>query len=380
MVLIIASVPCFVNDLLYQVNLLLLNNIQEYLKYLLGREEWTSEEKEWMLTYLDKADLSELEAVAAESFHADLATVRRELDRKLSAGILEKIHRRIQAPRPSFMETVRMYKTSIAAAALVILIAGAGYFLRQVFRNGDRGGAELARTGRGLEIPAGIGKMHQVVTALRERKTVALPDGTQVSLEQGSTLNYPDNFSGKTREIYLQGEAFFEVAANPLHPFIVHTALIKATVLGTSFNVEAYPGTQARVVVVTGKVKVEVAAKDKEERGVVVTPNELAVYYALPDRLEKQEAAEDAVFYQQRRNGRFTYEGARVAKVVKDMQRFYHTSLVLQGDVQNCIFHGHFHTNDDLNKVLSLIAIPLNAQVKKDSTGNTYTIYGGGCQ
>ena len=352
-----------------------MNNLQEYLKYLLGREKWTSEEKEWMLTYLDKADLTELEAVAAESFHADLATMRRELDRKLSAGILEKIHQRVQAPRPSFMETVRMYKTTIAAAAIIILIAGSGYFLRQVLRNGEQGDRELTQTGKGLEIPAGSGNMHQVITAMKERKTVLLPDGSRVSLEQGSTLNYPDNFSGKTREIYLQGEAFFEVTQNPSHPFIVHTALIKTTVLGTSFNVEAYPTTEARVVVVTGRVKVQVAARDKEGRELVVTPNELAVYYALPDRLEKQEAHEDAVFYQQRRNGRFIYDGTRMAKVVKDMQRFYHTSLKLRGDLQDRIYHGNFHTNDDLSTALSLVAIPLNAQVQKDSANNTYTIY-----
>ena len=69
-----------------------------------------------------------------------------------------------------------------------------------------------------------------------------------------------------------------------------------------------------------------------------------------------------------------------MAKVVEDMQRFYHTSLVLQGNVRNCIFHGHFHTSDELDKALNLIAIPLNASIRKDTASNHYIIYGGGCQ
>jgi len=353
----------------------LLNTIPEYLKQLLEQEKWTNEEKQWMQTYLDRADLSELETAAADSFHEDLASEEKVLDRHASSAILDKIHHRIDTPRRSLKQRVWMFRRAIAAAAIIIIVAGAGYFLWQLVMNGA-GNRNLAHNG----LP-GNGKMRQVVTAIKERRTVQMPDGTLVSLEQGSTLDYPERFSGKTREIYLKGEAFFEVTADPNHPFIVHTDLIKTTVLGTSFNVESYPeGKEARVVVVTGKVKVETVGEGKEQQEVVVIPNQRAVYYELPDRLEKQEAAAEALFCQQRRNGRFIYTGVAVAKVVEDMQRFYHTSLELQGNVRNCIFHGHFHTSDDLDKALHLIAIPLNASIRRDSTANDYVIFGGGCQ
>jgi ferric-dicitrate binding protein FerR (iron transport regulator) len=353
-----------------------LNTIPEYLKQLLEQEKWTNEEKEWMQNYLEKADLSELETVAADSFYADLASANGELDRRASSAILDDIHHRIDtsdAPARK-IKRVWMLRRIVAAAAIIIILAGAGYLLRQLLTNGAN--RDLAYNG----LP-GAGSMRQVVTALRERRTVQMPDGTQVSLEQGSTLDYPERFSGKTREVTLKGEAFFEVTADPNHPFIVHTDLIKTTVLGTSFNVESYPeGKEARVVVVTGKVKVETVGEGKEQQEVVVIPNQRAVYYELPDRLEKQEAAAEALFCQQRRNGRFIYTGVAVAKVVEDMQRFYHTSLELQGNVRNCIFHGHFHTSDDLDKALHLIAIPLNASIRRDSTAGDYIIYGGGCQ
>jgi len=358
-----------------------LNNTQEYLKQLLNQDSWTNEEKEWMQSYMDKADLTDLETVAGQAFHTDLASPKPTLDRKISAGILDKIHRRIDAPRPSVRERVWMYRRAIAVAAIIIIVAGTGYFLWQVSLNATKNGRELANTGTSHSPAGRNGHMYQVVTALKERKTVQMPDGTLVSLEQGSTLDYPDRFSGNTREIYLKGEAFFEVTKDAARPFIVHTELLKTTVLGTSFNVEAYPeGNEARVVVVTGKVKVEVIAEGKEQQEVVVTPNQRAVYYELPDRLEKQEAADEATFCRQRRNGTFIYTGVAVPKVVEEMQRFYHISLELQGNMQKCSFNGHFHTTDELGKVLRLIAIPLNASIRKDSTANSYIIYGGGCQ
>ncbi len=76
-----------------------MHNRKEYLRHLLHTtEEWTIAEKEWMLQYLDGNDLSELEALAAEEFDADLASVKHTLDRQLSESILEKIHRDMPVP------------------------------------------------------------------------------------------------------------------------------------------------------------------------------------------------------------------------------------------------------------------------------------------
>jgi ferric-dicitrate binding protein FerR (iron transport regulator) len=357
-----------------------LNNTHEYLKYLLGQEKWTSEEMEWMLNYLDRGDLSELEAVAGASFNADVAFLEKGSGSPYPARVLEKLHQGIDASRPFGVIKGRWYKITLAAAALVALIAGAGYFFRLLSRDRTAGRHAMAQADRAPDVAPGGGTMREAVTALRERKTIPLPDGTQVSLEQGSTLDYPDRFSDKTREIYLNGEAFFEVKKEEGRPFIVHSRFLRITVLGTSFNVDTNGADEERVVVVSGSVKVQVSGEGNAEQALVVAPNQRAVYYALPDRLEKQEASEDALFYQQRRNGSFVYNGITVKKVIGDMQRFYHTKLILDGDGLNCIFHGHFHTYDELDKALSLVAIPLNARVRKDTTANAYVIYGGSCQ
>jgi hypothetical protein len=86
-----------------------------------------------------------------------------------------------------------------------------------------------------------------------------LPDGTKVSLNRGSKISYPSTFEGQTREITLQGEAFFDVAHDAQHPFIIHAQGADIKVLGTSFNVNAY-SKQVKVWVKTGKVQVKKSA------------------------------------------------------------------------------------------------------------------------
>ena len=87
---------------------------------------------------------------------------------------------------------------------------------------------------------------------------ITLSDGSIVTLKDGSRINQKSNFNGKTREITLEGEAFFDIAPNPNKPFIIHTGRIKTTALGTSFSIKAVPGDNSiTVTVAEGKVKVE---------------------------------------------------------------------------------------------------------------------------
>ena len=74
-----------------------------------------------------------------------------------------------------------------------------------------------------------------------EKYSIVLPDGTKVFLNAGTTLRYPDHFEGGSREVYLNGEAYLEVTKDAEHPFVVKTEEVEVKVLGTVFNVNAYP-------------------------------------------------------------------------------------------------------------------------------------------
>lgn len=314
-----------------------------------------------MLQYLDENDLSELEALAAEEFNADLETVKHILDRKASESLLERIHRDMDIPAPALLQpkrrTATVYMLRAAVAAAILLIAGIGYYTvtRQAVK------PLVAATGN-------------------ERKTIKLPDGSLVSLEPGSSLEYPEQFNKDTREVRLKGEAFFEVAHNDKQPFVIHSPLINTTVLATSFNIEAKDAGAARVVVVTGRVQVEANEQSGgKEQAMIVTANKSAVYSKATDRLQMQDAEDDARFYAQKRSGRFLYKGVMLDKVVADLERYYNTTINTDERIRRCIFNGDFNTTDDIDKALTLIAISLNANIRKDSSTNSYTISGGSC-
>lgn len=102
---------------------------------------------------------------------------------------------------------------------------------------------------------------------------ITLPDGSSVVLHAGSKLEYPNKFTGETREVTLSGEAYFDVSHNPVQPFIIHTGKIKTTVLGTAFNIKS-DEKQVTVSVTRGKVRVE----DETKVLAVLTPDQQVQY------------------------------------------------------------------------------------------------------
>jgi transmembrane sensor len=98
---------------------------------------------------------------------------------------------------------------------------------------------------------------------LGSKSHMVLPDGSDVWLNAGTTIEYPSNFSSKQRDIFLTGEAYFKVASNKKWPFIVHTSDLNIKALGTAFNVKAYPSEKTvTTTLVEGVVKLENAKRN----------------------------------------------------------------------------------------------------------------------
>lgn len=113
----------------------------------------------------------------------------------------------------------------------------------------------------------------QVVTKKGSKTMVKLPDGSSVWINADSRLQYADNFKGKLREVWLDGEAFFDVKKDPAHPFVIHTDKINIRVLGTSFNVKSYPTDQ---LIETSLIKgrIEVSFNDRPSETIILRPDE----------------------------------------------------------------------------------------------------------
>lgn len=137
-------------------------------------------------------------------------------------------------------------------SAAAVLVIGLGFWW-------SRAGHEEWLAGKGV---ARVSKREHGGWVIRENPSnavmlVNLPDGSSVLLSEGSSIRFGKEMNGPERDVYLDGEGFFEVVKNPAKPFLVHTDKLTTRVLGTSFRVRSFPGQeQAEVAVKTGKVAV----------------------------------------------------------------------------------------------------------------------------
>lgn len=119
-------------------------------------------------------------------------------------------------------------------------------------------------------------KIGEVQTRKGTRTKIKLPDGSDVWLNAGSKLNYDKNFDGALREVYLAGEAYFDVVHNEQKPFIIHTSKIDVRVLGTQFNVKAYEEDKTTETSLI-KGSVEVFLKNDPSKKYLLKPNQKLV-------------------------------------------------------------------------------------------------------
>ncbi len=130
-----------------------------------------------------------------------------------------------------------------------------------------------------FEHKAGSPVWYEKVTSSGEKSIITFSDGSIITLNAGSKLKYPAQFDDVNREVYLEGEAFFEVHHDTSHPFIVHSENLLTTVLGTIFDVSAYHENKTIVVsLLGGKVKVLKDEKEKADEIAILKPKEQLLY------------------------------------------------------------------------------------------------------
>lgn len=168
-------------------------------------------------------------------------------------------------PEEEMATVPRTRRTWLAAAAILVLVLGAGAAL--IFR--QPAGTKIAAPSQAQRLETGYGTKSKRV----------LPDGTTVWLNAGSKLSYTD------REATLEGEAFFDVAKDAGHPFIVHAEGVTIEVLGTSFNVKAYRSEEnIEATLISGKISVQL--NHDPEKKITLAPNEKLVVRRVPDTIK----------------------------------------------------------------------------------------------
>lgn len=196
-----------------------------------------------------------------------------------------------------------------------------------------------------------------VTTTLGEKTSVTLPDGTKVNLNSGSKLRYPSSFSGTERKVELSGEAFFDVVKNETLPFIVQTHDLNVRVLGTKFNVEAFPNASAvNTTLISGKVILEKELNKKMVSLTEMKPNERAVYLINDQKLSLS-TEKNLNQYIAWKDGKLVFLNDPVEEVVKKLGLWYNVSVVIKSEeLKNSHFTGTF-TNETIEKVLTLLSV-----------------------
>ena|GEM_PF-665345 len=190
-----------------------------------------------------------------------------------------------------------------------------------------------------------------------ERTSFLLPDGTKVSLNADSKLLFPKEFSKGLRQVELSGEAFFEVAPDKEAPFIVHTEALDVRVLGTAFNVEAFPdASEVNTTLVHGKVVLEKEINHKKTRLAEMDPYDRVVFSVENQKvnIQKQTNLEQYIGW---KDGKLVFLNASIEEVAKKLELWYNVSVQIQGEnLKKSHFTATF-TTETVEQALSLLKI-----------------------
>lgn len=197
--------------------------------------------------------------------------------------------------------------------------------------------------------------------------TLVLNDGTKVHLNSLSSLRFPVAFGAGRREVELTGEAYFEVSKSG-QPFVVHTCGMQIEVLGTVFNVSAYPGEEYRTTLVSGSVKV----KAEGGESLVLKPSQQALW--MPGDAEMQVRTVDTAFYTSWVKGKINFKDRRLEDIMKTLARWYDFEVVYAREsLKEKRFGCYVNRYEEITPFLELLEATGNVRV--GIQGKTITFY-----
>lgn len=296
-------------------------NQELLLKYISGKATQQEKEEVGMWIDADTANLKEFLSLR-KSYDAFIWQDTNQLNKKTGKTF---------AMHPAVQSWLRV-------AAVFIVAFGLSYTLMQVFKSED---VEMQT----VYVPAG------------QRTLVTLADGTTVWVNGKSTLTFPNRFSSRTRNVELDGEAYFDVQKNPEKQFIVSTAHQSAIkVLGTKFNVKAYKDADEVITtLVEGKVHFEFSNISQQPQYIAMTPGQKLIYYSQNGRTELYATSGERELSW--KDGKVIFRQTSLRDALDILADRYNVEFVIRENVPyDDSFSGTF-TNRNLEQILNFIEI-----------------------
>lgn len=252
--------------------------------------------------------------------------------------VFERIKTRVQPPARTPLKVVKRKNFLwLKVAALVAILVGAVLlYNREALFFSNSGHLVLVK----------------VQTKAANTRTVTLGDGSVVKINSSSRFRYPKKFSGDNRNVYLSGEAFFDVKKDLQHPFIVHTEKMDVQVLGTAFNVKIYPNDDfAETTLIRGKVVVTL--KDDKKEQFTLQPNDKFTLAEGKGQVNQTESGgvEETAWT----SDELVFKNKNFDQVSRLFERHYDVKIFFKDpDLKKVEFTAHF-TKENINEALDVL-------------------------
>jgi ferric-dicitrate binding protein FerR (iron transport regulator) len=290
-----------------------------------------------------------------DSYHKKPGDVT-EISEEVKGEILQNIQTRIGTTTRS-ADRSRGFNVWLRFAAAISFFLIASYFLYPYL--------SPTQTNQPLAV-----KVKEVSAFKGQKLDIKLPDGTRIKLNANSRISYPENFSGSTREVTLDGEAYFDVRHNPSRPFIVYTQYATTQVIGTSFNVNTTQEAIA-VTLVNGKVNVSVP----NGKTALLAPDQQAIIArGSTDIVTHKVSVEKYIGW---KDNTLRFDHITVKEAFAIIENWYNVEIKVKDPaLMNCIITSKYE-NESLENVLNSFLFMLKMDFKIN--GRLVTVSGKGC-
>jgi transmembrane sensor len=233
-------------------------------------------------------------------------------------------------------------------AAIFILLFGSGMALQYL--------------GLGLKKGTMVYLQSSTVAApLGQMTNVVLPDGTKVVLNSGSSLTYSGNFSLGKRSVTLDGEAYFDVAKDAEHPFVVQTANLNFEVYGTSFNIDAYrEDKEVNTTLIEGSLGI----KDKQNKEIaLLVPGENARFDIESARISLSKG--NTKIFTSWKDGLITFRNEKLKDIAKKLERWYNVKVIIQNEkLGEQAYFGTILKSKPIDQILEVLKLSSSLKYK----------------
>ncbi len=283
-------------------------------------------------------------------------STQKKMDKDQLDQSFNKIRDQIKGPEKSSRFVI---SSPLKYAAAILALAG--IFTIAYYTIGDKS----LSTGTNSEITSLVAESGQV-------SKVILPDSSVVWLNSGSVLQYNQSYTANNRNLKLVGQAYLQIKKDPDHPLIVDCGDLSVRVLGTVFEICAYPE-EAEVEVKLESGKVEVFGHAEQEFNYQLSPGEMAQYSVASQKMTIGEFDPSTIGGW--KDGNLVFKGSAMADVIRVLERRFGVEIVVKdSEVNTSVLNAYFYSDDDLSEILELIKMSCGIDYKIiDNTGQDQT-------